>query len=52
MPNLNKVTLFQGDGQLTKDEIIKLVELAKKSCEKIYEAEKRVLSEKYGREIS
>jgi exosome complex component RRP41 len=51
MPNLNKVTLFQGDGQLTKDEIIKLVELAKKSCEKIYEVEKRVLSEKYGREI-
>jgi exosome complex component RRP41 len=51
MPNLNKVTLFQGDGQLTKDEIIKLVELAKKSCEKIYEVEKKVLSEKYGREI-
>lgn len=52
MPNLNKVTLFQGDGQLTKEEIIKLIDLAKKACEKIYEIEKGVLSGKYSQKIS
>lgn len=47
MPNRNKITLFQADGQLTRDEIIKLINLAKKSCERIYEIEKGVLSGKY-----
>jgi exosome complex component RRP41 len=49
MPNRNKITLFQGDGQLTKDEIIKLIDLAKRTCERIYEVEKDVLGEKYGK---
>ncbi|MDI6807081.1 MAG: exosome complex exonuclease Rrp41 [Candidatus Aenigmarchaeota archaeon] len=52
MPNRNKITLFQGDGQLTKNEIKELISLAKKSCEKIYEVEKGVLSGKYSRQIS
>ena len=52
MPNRNRVTLFQMDGQLTKDEIAKLIDLAKRSCEKIYEIENGVLSGKYSGQIS
>ena len=49
MPNRKKITLLQMDGILTKEEIIELMDLAVKSCEKIYEKQKKVLKEKYKR---
>ncbi len=49
MPTKNKVTLLQMDGNLTKEEIGKLLELARNTCKKIYEMQKSVLKEKYRR---
>jgi exosome complex component RRP41 len=49
MPTKNKVTLLQMDGNLTKEEIAKLLEIAKNACKKIYEIQKSVLKEKYRR---
>ncbi|MEM7825251.1 MAG: exosome complex exonuclease Rrp41 [Candidatus Aenigmatarchaeota archaeon] len=49
MPTKNKVTLLQMDGNLTKEEISKLLELARNACKKIYEIQKDVLKEKYRR---
>jgi exosome complex component RRP41 len=46
-PSKKKITLLQMDGLLTKEEILKLLELARKSCEKIYELQKKTLREKY-----
>jgi len=46
----NLVTLLQMDGILTKDELIELLNMAKSSCEKIYEMQKSVLKEKYSGE--
>ena len=47
LPSRNEITLLQMDGLLTKDEILKLIRLAKEKCEKIYEIQKKVLREKY-----
>ena len=47
MPNKNLVTLLQMDGLLTKDELMHLLDLAKKSCEKIFELQRAALLEKY-----
>lgn len=49
MPTKDKVTLLQMDGNLTKEEIAKLLELARNTCKKIYEMQKNVLKEKYRR---
>ncbi|MGC8812784.1 MAG: exosome complex exonuclease Rrp41 [Candidatus Aenigmatarchaeota archaeon] len=49
MPTKNKVTLLQMDGNLTKEEIGKLLETARNTCKKIYEMQKSVLKEKYRR---
>lgn len=43
------VTLLQMDGVLTNPEFEKLINLAKASCEKIYELQKKVLKESYRR---
>lgn len=47
LPNKDEVTLLQMDGLLTKEEFIKLLDLAKNSCKKIYELQKKTLREKY-----
>lgn len=47
LPNKDEVTLLQMDGVLTKEELIKLLDLAKSSCKKIYKLQKSVLKEKY-----
>ncbi|MEM5879178.1 MAG: exosome complex exonuclease Rrp41 [Candidatus Aenigmatarchaeota archaeon] len=47
MPGKNKVTLLQMDGALTKEEIKKLMEIARDACKKIYEIQKNVIKEKY-----
>ncbi len=43
LPTKEKITLLQMDGALTKDEILKLLQLAKESCKKIYEMQKNAL---------
>jgi ribonuclease PH len=35
------------DGVLTKDELLKLIENAKRNCEKIYGMQKDVIKKKY-----
>lgn len=47
MPNSDKITLIQMDGKITKDELKKLIEMAKKTCKQIYEIMKNALKEKY-----
>lgn len=49
MPSKGKITLLQMDGLLTKDELREALELARVSCERIYELQKKVLKEKYKR---
>ena len=47
MPNSGKITLLQMDGEISKEEIIKLVEMSKKVLLDIYEVQKKALKEKY-----
>lgn len=47
LPSKDEVTLLQMDGILTKEEFIKLLNLARDSCNKIYELQKKALREKY-----
>jgi len=47
MPSKDKVTLLQMDGRVTKEELFKLLDLAKKTCKKIYEMQKSALKESY-----
>jgi len=47
MPNLNRVTLFQFEGILTREEFEKAYELALKSVKKIYKIQREALYEKY-----
>lgn len=46
-PNLGKITLLQMDGEIKKDELMKLLEMGKKICTDIYEIQKKALKEKY-----
>ena len=47
MPNSGKITLLQMDGEVKKDELMKLLEMGKKACMKIYDIQKKALKEKY-----
>jgi exosome complex component RRP41 len=47
MPSKEKITLLQMDGMVKKEEIKKLMEMAKKACMKIYEIQKSAIREKY-----
>jgi exosome complex component RRP41 len=47
LPSKDEITLLQMDGLLTKEEVMKLIEIAKRSCKEIYELQKRALREKY-----
>src|SRR3989338_4022649 len=46
-PNIGQVTLLQMDGKVKKEDISKLLDMAKKTCMKIYEVQKNALKEKY-----
>jgi exosome complex component RRP41 len=43
----DKIVLLQMDGLITKEEFVKLINLAKKGCSEIYEKQKNCLKEKY-----
>lgn len=47
LPRRNEISLLQLDGGMKKEEIMKALEMAKKSCEKILEVQRRALMEKY-----
>ena len=47
LPNLNRISLLQMDGNITKDELKKALELARKKCKEIYEIQKKALKSKY-----
>lgn len=47
LPSSGKITLLQMDGEVSKEEIIKAIELAKKVCMKINEIQKKALKERY-----
>lgn len=47
MPRTNEITLLQMDGELTKDEVHKLLDMNLKACKEIYELQKAALREKY-----
>src|SRR3989344_3445294 len=47
MPRTGKITLLQMDGPAKKEELIKVLELAKVACKNIYDIQKKALMEKY-----
>ncbi len=47
MPNSGKITLLQMDGEVRKEELMKLLEMGKKAMINIYELQKKALKEKY-----
>ncbi len=47
MPNLDKITLLQMDGEVSKDMLKDALRKAKKSCKEIYEIQKAALKQKY-----
>ncbi len=47
MPTTGDITLLQMDGMITKEDLKKAIELGKKACNKILEAQKKSLKEKY-----
>jgi exosome complex component RRP41 len=47
MPNLDKITLLQMDGEVTKEMLEEAMQKAKKVCKDIYEVQKAALKEKY-----
>ncbi len=48
--NTKEITLLQMDGEISKENLLQALELAKGATEKIYEVQKKALLEKYPRE--
>jgi len=48
LPRTGKITLLQMDGNISKDEIKKSLEMMKKAGQQIYDLQKKALKEKYG----
>jgi exosome complex component RRP41 len=47
LPNSEKVTLLQMDGEISREELKKALEMGKKACKQIYEVQKKALKQKY-----
>ncbi len=45
--NEDKIVLLQMDGIITKEDLLKMLELAKRGCAEIFEKQKQALKEKY-----
>ena len=52
MPNLDKITLLQMDGEVTKEMLADAIFKAKKVCKDIYEVQKAALKQKYPAEFA
>ena len=50
LPRTGEVTLLQLDGEISTEELKKAVELGVKSCQQIYEVQKKALKERFTRE--
>jgi exosome complex component RRP41 len=50
LPSKNEVSLLQMDGDLTKDEVMKLLQMGKDACMKIYELQRKTLQKKFNTE--
>ncbi len=50
MPKSEKITLLQMDGEITKEQLIKALEMGKKACKEIHLIQKATLKEKYSGE--
>jgi exosome complex component RRP41 len=46
-PRDGNITLLQMDGEISKDELVKAIELGKEACMKIFELQKKALKENY-----
>ncbi len=49
--NTKEVTLLQMDGEITKDQMIKALEMGKSACDKVYELQMKALKERYTNEV-
>ena len=49
--NTKEVTLLQLDGDITKEELAKALEMAKDACDKVYQFQKQALKEKFALEV-
>ena len=49
--NTKEVTLLQLDGDITKEELAKALEMAKDACDKVYQLQKQALKEKFALEV-
>jgi exosome complex component RRP41 len=47
IPALNKISLMQMDGQLTREEFAKALDMAIQACKKLYDLQKETLRQKY-----
>ena len=47
MPNYDKITLLQMDGLISKEDLMKALELGKKACKEIYKVQVKALKDKY-----
>jgi len=47
IPRMNKISLLQLDGEMTREQIHELIEMGKKKCMEIYAIQQKALKEKY-----
>ncbi len=47
MPRTEQITLLQMDGEITKEDLMKALELAKKTLKQIYEVQRKAIKQKY-----
>ncbi len=47
IPSMDKISLLQIDGEISREDLKKALELGKKKCLEIYEIQKKALKEKY-----
>jgi len=47
LPKSGKISLLQMDGLVSKEQLVKLIEMGKEACKKIYDVQKKALKDKY-----
>ena len=48
IPSTGEISLLQMDGQISKEDLLKAIELGKEACKKIYEVQKKALKDRFG----